>query len=127
MPRSVSAVACTELSYMFVFAPDLPVARRSEAGGDIKAIWPTYSDLPRLAQGSLLSRAHTVQNHRAEDFQDTRRHTVFNLSQVTLQKKMFASFTMVPLCKRAIILTSNSFKVVIRGSEGAFYFNFMFW
>lgn len=51
MPRSVPVVACALSSYVFVFAPDLHIAPLSEAGGDIKAIWPPDSDLPKWHEG----------------------------------------------------------------------------
>ncbi len=79
MPASVSAVACAELqsSYTFVFAPDLHVAPLSEAGGDIKAIWPTYSDLPQGVSAFYMHTQYTcMTTELTESVQDTERHTV---------------------------------------------------
>lgn len=103
MPRSVPAV-CRQCaggglssalsSYMFVFAPDLHVAPLSEAGGDIKAIWPTYSDLPKWHEG-LRFHMHTqytcIATELTEGFQDTERHTVF-IFLASYRKKVHVCF-----------------------------------
>lgn len=97
---------------MFVFAPDLHIARLSRAGGDIKAIWPTCSDLT-CQKGS---------QHFTENFQRHWKAFFFNSFWHHTDKR-FSSYTMASLCKSTIILTFDTFKVEI-SEYLAFYFAF---
>lgn len=109
-------------SCTFVFAPDLRDALLSEPGGDIKAICLTYSDHPKWHL-----HAHTVQNHNhsADRVFNTLKSTL-SFTFWHLKRSKLASNIMGSLCKSAITLTSNTFKVVIVGIV-AFYLNLNLW
>lgn len=99
---------------MFVFASDLQDARLSEPGGDIKAIWLTYSDLLQMAFAHTHTQYTGITTELTERAQRTERNADFFLqaSQKKGKKKNgsnCASATMASLWNTTLILTLNTF------------------
>lgn len=123
MPRSGSAVACAELS-----APAclylLQISTMHRFQSLVVTLKP--SGWPTLISPSgicMHTQYTSITTELTENVQHTKRHTViFFLASYRKKRSKFASYAMASLCKSTIILTSNTFKVVIVGILAFFYF-----
>lgn len=129
MPRSVSVVACAELpAPICLFLLQISTLHRFQRL--LVTLKPSGGPTLISPNGMRVSAFTCTHNTHAspqswQSAQDTERHTVL-IFLASCRKKEFASYTMSSLCESAIILTSNTFKVVITGIL-AFYFNVEFW